>query len=75
MVTGALKLSFNTASSKNYFRYPFDGLGSILAHAFFPYEQQGLGGDIHFDNDEKWTDRQTTDPEDGITSSISLKII
>lgn len=40
-------------------------LGGILAHAFAPGE--GRGGDIHFDDDERWTENS----KEGLNGTFS----
>jgi len=39
--------------------YPFDGIGSVLAHAFYP--GSGRGGDAHFDEEELWSTEGRSD--------------
>ncbi|XP_045107012.1 matrix metalloproteinase-2-like isoform X1 [Portunus trituberculatus] len=43
--------------------YPFDYNGGILAHAFYPYEFGSYGGDVHFDESEKWIIANSKDDE------------
>jgi predicted Zn-dependent protease len=53
--------------------FPFDGVGTVLAHAFQPPANgttHDLTGDIHFDEDETWTTATRTaggNPRDLVT--------
>nr|XP_033776943.1 matrix metalloproteinase-17-like isoform X3 [Geotrypetes seraphini] len=40
--------------------YPFDGVGGMVAHAFFP-DDPIRAGNVHFDSDENWTFRSAED--------------
>jgi predicted Zn-dependent protease len=50
--TADMKIKFNSHDHGD--GYPFDGQGATLAHAFYP-----KSGDIHFDDDESFTDDYT----------------
>lgn len=50
--------------------YPFDGSGSVLAHAFFP--GSGRGGDVHLDDDENWSEQRVINRH--ITSVFAVAV-
>ncbi|CAF0728643.1 unnamed protein product [Rotaria sp. Silwood1] len=54
----AANFKINFFSKEHDDGYPFDGQGTTLAHAFYPKK-----GDIHFDDDEYFTDDYTNKDE------------
>lgn len=52
-------------------RFPFDGKGIVLAHAFFP-SSSGSPIDVHFDADESWIMQGQTEPGKFISTGLFL---
>ncbi|CAF1575033.1 unnamed protein product [Adineta ricciae] len=52
-----IKIQFRSLNHSD--GYPFDGPGKTLAHAFYP-----TSGEIHFDDDESFTDKYTNNHEE-----------
>lgn len=57
-VPAARNLNFVFASGEHGDPFAFDGPRGLLAHAFYPppYNREPIAGDLHFDDDESWSD-------------------
>ncbi|XP_033095537.1 matrilysin-like [Anneissia japonica] len=53
--SGPVDIEIHFTAIRHMDRYPFDGPGGTLAHAFQPSGWRGLGGDVHFDDSETFT--------------------
>jgi hypothetical protein len=61
--TGARTINILFASGDHGDGYPFDGVGGVLAHTFYPSppNPEPIAGDMHFDSTEAWHIGANTD--------------
>lgn len=67
---GDMRIGF--ASGRHDDDFPFDGLGAVLAHAFYPDWPDRLRGDVHIDTAESWSTED--DPALGVRDLESVAL-